>query len=131
VTLRSIEYVLQTVVEGRESLWEAQSLRDKYLPEFLLSAFRVLTLHPKVPANQRAKDRRELFARIHGSLERVFDSYPGRKSFIFLTCKEVADSLRSDPDSLGLPDGLKYELPNLASELVRTRKIRGLETSKS
>jgi len=117
VTLRSLEFILQTVIEGRESLWGTQALRDKYLPEFLLSAIRVLTLHPKTPANQRAKDRRDRFSRIHRSLERVFDSYPGSNSFLLLVCKEVTDSLRSDPDSLALPPGLRYELPNLASEL--------------
>jgi hypothetical protein len=118
VTLRSLEFILQTVIEGRESLWGTQALTDKYLPEFLLSAIRVLTLHPKTPANQRAKDRRDRFARIHRSLERIFDSYPGSNSFLLLVCKEVTDSLRSDPDSLALPPGLRYELPNLASELV-------------
>lgn len=118
ITLRSVEFILQLVIEGRESLWGAQSLRDKHLPEFLLSTLRVLTLHPKTPANQRAKDRRDRFARIHRSLEQVFDSYPGSNSFLLLVCKEVTDSLRNDPDSLALPLGLKYELPNLASELV-------------
>lgn len=118
VSLRTIEFVLQTVVEGRESLWEVEALRNKYLAEFLLSALRVITLHPKAPANQRAKDRRDRFSRIHRSLERVFDSYGGDKSFLLMVCKECTDSLRADPDSLGLPPGLKYELPNLASELV-------------
>ncbi|KAF4636464.1 hypothetical protein G7Y89_g1616 [Cudoniella acicularis] len=117
VTLRTVEFVLQTVVEARESLWEVEALRDKYLAEFLLSALRVLTLHPKAPTNQRAKDRRDRFARVHRSLERVFDSYPGQKSFLLLVCREVTDSLRTDPDSLALPPGLKYGLPNLASEL--------------
>lgn len=116
--MRSIDFVLQTVVEGRESLWDAQTLRDKYLAEFLLSALRVLTLHPKVPANQRAKDRRDRFARINRSLELVFDSYPGNNSFLLFVCKEVTESLRTDPDSLILPPGLRNELPNLASELV-------------
>lgn len=118
VTLRSVEFVLQLVLEGRESLWEAQSLRDKYLAEFLLSALRLLTLHPKAPANLRAKDRRERFARIHRSLERIFDSYPGTKSFLLLVCKEITDALRTEPSALQLPPRLKYELPNLASELV-------------
>ncbi|CAG8961469.1 hypothetical protein HYFRA_00013921 [Hymenoscyphus fraxineus] len=117
VSLRTIEFVLQTVVEGRESLWEVEVLRNKYLAEFLLSALRVLTLHPKAPANQRAKDRRDRFSRIHRSLERVFDSYGGDKSFLLLVCKECTDSLRTDPESLGLPSGLKFEMPNLASEL--------------
>ena len=117
VTLRSVEFVLQTVLEGRESLWEAPLLRDKYLAEVLLSTLRILTLHPKAP--QRAKDRRDRFARIHRSLEGVFDSYPGPKSFLLLVCKEMTDTLRKDPDALPLPPRLRYELPNLASELVR------------
>lgn len=118
VTLRSVEFVLQVVLEGRDSLWEAQSLRDKYLAELLLSALRLLTLHPKAPANQRAKDRRERFARVHRSLERIYDSYPGPKSFLLLVCREITDALRTEPNALVLPPKLKYELPNLASELV-------------
>ncbi|QSZ31823.1 hypothetical protein DSL72_001392 [Monilinia vaccinii-corymbosi] len=47
VTLRTIEFALQIVIEGRESLWESQQLRDKYLAEFLLSALRVLQLLPQ------------------------------------------------------------------------------------
>jgi hypothetical protein len=119
VTLRSVEFALQIVVDGRESLWESRPLRDKYLAELLLSALRFLTLHPKAPANQRAKDRRDRFARIHGLLERLCDSYPGQKSFLLLVCKEVTDSLRTEPDAVALPTRLRYELPNLATELVR------------
>ncbi|KAL2024840.1 hypothetical protein VTK56DRAFT_5661 [Thermocarpiscus australiensis] len=117
VALRTVELVLQTVVEGRESFWEHRRLRDKYLAEFLLSALRVLTLHPKAPTNQRARERRERFARIHGSLEQVFDSYPGPKSFLLEVCKEVTYQLHTDPDTLGLPPRLRSELPNLTSEL--------------
>jgi hypothetical protein len=120
VTLRSVEFVLQIVLEGRDSLWEAQSLRDNYLPELLLSALRLLTLHPKAPANQRAKDRRERFARIHRSLERIYDSYPGPKSFLLLICKEITNALRTEPTALVLPQKLRYELPNLALDLVST-----------
>lgn len=119
VTVRTVEFALQIVIEGRDSLWERTSLRDKYLAEFLFSALRVLTLHPKAPTNQRAKDRRERFARIHRSLERLYDSYPGPKSFLLLVCKEITDSLRTEPNTLALPPRLRYELPNLASELVR------------
>ncbi|SPQ25905.1 65c995ef-687c-43fa-8e78-e24562eec5c7 [Thermothielavioides terrestris] len=117
VGLRSVEFVLQTIAEGRESLWEHRKLRDKYLAEFLLSALRVLSVHPKTPSNQRARDRRERFARIHGALEQVFDSYPGPKSFSLEVCKEVAAQLHADPDVLMLPPKLRSELPNLASEL--------------
>lgn len=123
VTMRSVEFVLQIVVEGRESLWDAEELRDKYLAEFLLSSVRVLTLHPKAPSNQRAKDRRERFARIHRSLERIYDSYPGPKSFLLTVCKEITDSLRTEPNALGLPPRLRYELPTLATELVSGRHI--------
>lgn len=118
VAMRAVELVLQIVVEGRESLWEADQLRDKYLAEMLLSALRVLTLHPKAPTNHRAKDRRERFARVHRSLERIYDSYPGSKSFLLMVCKEVTDSLRTEPNALILPARLRYELPNLATELV-------------
>ncbi|KAK3989686.1 hypothetical protein QBC44DRAFT_326948 [Cladorrhinum sp. PSN332] len=117
VALRSVEFVLQTVVEGRESLWEHRQLRDMYLAEFLLSALRVLTLHPKAPTKQRARDRRDRFSRIHSSLEQVFDSYPGPKSFLLEVCKEVTNRLHIDPDALNLPPKLKLELPTLASEL--------------
>lgn len=119
VTLRSVEFILQVVTEGRESLWEHRQLRDRYLAEFLLSALRVLTLHPKAPTNQRARDRRDRFARVHGSLEQVFDSYPGPKSLLLNVCKEVTYQLHVDPETLSLPLKLRSELPNLASELVR------------
>ncbi|KAL3422349.1 hypothetical protein PVAG01_06505 [Phlyctema vagabunda] len=117
VTLRVVDFVLQVVVEGRECLWNSQLLRDKYLAELLLSALRFLALHPKAPANHRLKDRRERFARIHRSLERVYDGYPGPKSFLLVVCKEVTDALRTDPDTLSLPQRLRYELPNLTSEM--------------
>jgi hypothetical protein len=118
VTFRSVEFVLQIVEEGRESLWDARLLRDKYLAELLLSALRVLMLHPKASAHQQAKDRRDCFAHIHRSLERLYDSYPGPKSFLLLVCKEVTDALCTEPNTLTLPPKLRYELPSLASELV-------------
>ncbi|KAL1844143.1 hypothetical protein VTJ49DRAFT_4995 [Mycothermus thermophilus] len=117
VAARSIDFVLQTVVEGREYLWEHRHLRDGHLAEFLLSALRVLALHPKAPANQRARDRRERFVRIHGALEQVFDSYPGPKSFLLEVCKEVTNQLHSDPDVLALPPRLRRELPTLTAEM--------------
>lgn len=118
VTLRSVEFVLQFVADGRELLWECRRLRDKYLAEFLLSALRILTLHPRGLTNQRMKDRRDRFARVHKSLEQVFDSYPGEKSFLLLLCKEVTTQLHADPGALALPQRLRYELPNLTAELV-------------
>jgi hypothetical protein len=117
VTLRAVEFVLQVVVEGRESLWEVRLLREKYLAELLLNALRFLTLHPKVPPS-RAKERRDRFARIHRQLEQIFDSYPGQESFLLLVCREITDSLRTEPNGLALPPRLRVELPNLASELV-------------
>ncbi|KAK4194435.1 hypothetical protein QBC40DRAFT_33483 [Triangularia verruculosa] len=117
VALRSVEFVLQTIVEGRETLWEYRSLRERYLADFLLSSLRVLTLHPKAPANHRSRDRRERFARIHSLLEQVFDSYPGPNSFPLEVCKEITNQLHVDPDSLGLPPKLASDLPNLTSEL--------------
>ena len=128
VALRAVEFVLQLVVEGREYLWEHRQLRDRYLAEFLLSALRVLALHPKAPTNQRARDRRERFARIHGTLEQVFDSYPGPKSFLLEVCKAVAGQLHDDPDALALPLKLRTELPTLASELVRIVRDSSLYT---
>lgn len=127
VALRSVEFVLQTVVEGRESLWENRQLRDRYLAEFLLSALRVLTLHPKAPTNQRARDRRDRFARVHASLEQLFDSYPGPKSFLLDVCKAVTGQLHADPDTLSLPRRLRSELPNLTTELVRNMVLNILK----
>ncbi|KAK0669782.1 hypothetical protein QBC41DRAFT_319272 [Cercophora samala] len=117
VALRSVEFLLQTIVEGRETLWEHRLLRERYLADFLLSSLRVLTLHPRAPAVQRSRDRRERFARIHGLLEQVFDSYPGPNSFSLAVCKEITTQLHVDPDSLGLPPGLASGLPNLTSQL--------------
>lgn len=118
VILRSVEFVLQNVVEGRDGLWEAHGLRDKHLPDFIISALRVASLHPKAPTSQRAKDRRDRYSRIHRSLERVYDGYPGPKSFLLLVCKELTDSLRTESIALGLPSKMRYELPNLASRMV-------------
>ncbi|KAG5291948.1 WD domain-containing protein [Histoplasma ohiense] len=116
-SLRCVEFVIQIVEDGRESLWEIRRLRDYYLAEFLLLSLRFLSLHPKAPTGQRTKDRRERFSRIHRSLERVYDSYPGPKSFLLQVCKEVTGSLRSDPDSLALPSRLRNKLPNLGTEM--------------
>lgn len=118
VTLRAVEFALQVVVEGRESLWDAQLLREKYLAELLLNALRFLTLHPKIPSTLRAKDRRDRFARIHRSLERVFDGYPAPESFRLLVCREITDALRTEPNGHPLPPRLRTELPNIATGLV-------------
>lgn len=118
VTLRAVEYVLLVIVEGRETLWEARLLRDKYLAEFLLNALRFVTLHPRIPSNQRSKDQRDRFARIHKLLERIFDSYPPPESSLLLVCMETTDSLRTRRNGLQLPARLKVELPNVATKLV-------------
>lgn len=118
VTVRCVEFVLQVVTDGREGLWESRQLRDKYLAEFLLSSLRIMTLHPRALTSQRARERRERYARIHKSLEQVFDSYPGDKSFLLLVSKEVTHQLCVDPNSITLPQRLRFELPNLTSELV-------------
>lgn len=118
VTLRCVEFVLQALVEGRELLWEDKRLRDKYLADFLLSALRVLTLHPRPPANIKSRDKRERFARVHRLLEQVFDNYPGPKSFLLVVARDVTGALQSDPSVLDLPHRLKHELPNLMTDLV-------------
>jgi hypothetical protein len=117
VTFRSVEFILQVLVEGRDSLWEIRPLRDKYFAEMLMSALRILMLHPKA-TNQRAKERRDRFTRIQRSMERVYDGYPGPQSFLSLVCKEMIDIMRTEPNTFALPQRLKYELPNLALELV-------------
>lgn len=119
VTLRAVEYVLQVIVEGRETLWEARLLRDRYLAEFLLNALRFITLHPRIPSNQRGKDQRDRFARVHKLLERIFDSYPPPESSLLLVCRETTDLLRMRPNGLLLPPRLKTDLPNVATKLVK------------
>lgn len=118
VILRSIEFILQTITDGRELLWEYRQLRDKYLAEFLVLALRLAALHPRGLTTQRVRDRRDRFARVHKSLEQLFDSYPGEKSFLLLLCKELTSKLQANPNALGLPPRLRNELPNLTSDLV-------------
>ena len=116
LTVRCIELVLHVVADGRDILWESRRLRDKHLADFLLSALRLLTLHPRPAAAHRA--RRDRFARIRKDLEQVFDSYPGDKSFLLLAARDVANQLCADADALALPRRLGHELPSLTSELV-------------
>ncbi|OAA66293.1 WD40/YVTN repeat-like-containing domain protein [Cordyceps fumosorosea ARSEF 2679] len=117
VAARTMELVLQTIVEGRDSLWEATALRDEYLAEFLINALRVLHLHPRSPPMQRPKDRRARFARIHRLLEQIFDAYPGPKSFLLNMCKEITGRLHEDAHSLSLPLKMQQATPNLTAEL--------------
>lgn len=119
VTLRCIEFMLQVLVDGRESLWKEKRLRDKYLAEFLLSALRVLSLHPRPPPNMRSHEKRARLERVHRLIEQVFDSYPGPKAFLLVVARDVTSGLQSDPSVLDLPQRLRYELPNLITELVR------------
>jgi hypothetical protein len=130
VTARAVELVLQVITDGREALWSCRRLRDKYLAEFLLSAFRILTVHPRV-LNNRIKDRRDRFARIHKALEQIFDSYPGAKSFLLVVCKESTYQLHIDPDALSLPQRMRTGLPNLTSDIVRTKTATRRYTSNS
>ena len=118
VIARVVEFTAQTVAEGREKLWDAPLIRDKYLPQALLSMLRVLMLHPKAPSNQRAKERRARFARIHNSLEGVYDTYPRPRSFLLSICRDTTTYLCTNPDLLELPSRLKHELPTLASKMV-------------
>ncbi|TQV96737.1 WD40 repeat protein [Cordyceps javanica] len=117
IAARTVELVLQTIVEARDNLWEATALRDEYLAEFLLGALRVLQLHPRSPPLQRPKDRRARFARIHRLLEQIFDAYPGPKSFLLIMCKEITGRLHEDAHSLCLPPKMQQTAPNLTTEL--------------
>lgn len=121
VAARTVELLLQTIVECRDSLWESTTLRDEYLAEFLLGALRVLQLHPRSPPLQRPKDRRARFARIHRLLEQIFDAYPGPKSFLLTICKEITARLHEDAHSLCLPPKMQQGTPNLTDDLVRIR----------
>lgn len=118
VTARTVELLLQVLVESREILWDATDLLDDYLAEFLLGALRILTLHPRAPASQGAREKRRRLGRIHRLLEQIFDAYPGPKSFLLIVCKEVASKLHEDADSLALPQRMRFELPYIAGNLV-------------
>lgn len=119
VTVRTVEFILQTVLDAREVLWDT-SFRDEYLARLLLSTVRILLLHPKPPVNSKARDRRDRFARIQRSLERICDSYPDTNSSLLAVCRAIADTLCSAPDALTLPPRLKQELPSLTEDLVST-----------
>ena len=123
VAARTIELVLQVLVESREALWDAAVVRDEYLAEFLLGALRILALHPRQPSNQRSREKRRRLGRIHRLLEQIFDAYPGPKSFLLSVCKEVTSKLHEDPDSLSLPQRMRHELPNLAGKLVSSLTV--------
>jgi hypothetical protein len=118
VALRTIEFVLNIIADGRDSLWDAQATCNEHLSRLLLSVFRILTLHPKVPTNLRAKGRRDRFTHVYRSLECVCDRYPNSNSCLLLVCKDITNALRIQPDALAPPNRLKYELPSLATKLV-------------
>ncbi|GIK07553.1 hypothetical protein Aspvir_003219 [Aspergillus viridinutans] len=116
VTLRTVESILQIVLEAREVLWDAP-WRDEYVSRLVLSTVQILLLHPKPPPNSRLRDRRDRFARVHRALERVCDNYPSTHSSYLGVCRAIADALRAEPDALTLPSRLKQELPSLTGDL--------------
>ena len=116
VIMRSVEFILQTMVDGRESLCAAQQLGDKYLGETLLLALRILMLHPKPSVTPRARERRDRYARVHNSLEHLCEKNPTQRASLLLVCRETTNWLRADPDALALPPKLK--LPDLRSNMV-------------
>ncbi|GFF60150.1 hypothetical protein IFM51744_10193 [Aspergillus udagawae] len=116
VTVRTVEFILQIVLEAREVLWDAP-LRDEYVSRLVLSTVQILLLHPKPPPNSRLRDRRDRFARVHRALERVCDNYPDTNSSFLAVCRAIADALRAEPDALSLPPRLKQELPSLTGDL--------------
>lgn len=125
VTTRCVEQVLQTVVDGRDLLWECHQLRDHYLADFLLSALGFLALYPRAIANQRATARRERFNRIRKSLEQVFDNYAEERSSLLLVCREVANQLcAADSSVLSQPHGLSGRFPNITTDLVLTLTLQ-------
>lgn len=117
VALRTIEFVLNIIADGRDTLWEARATCNEHLSTLLLSVFRILTLHPKVPANLKAKGRRDRFTHVIRSLECVCDRYPGSNPCLLLVCKDITNALLSQPDALAPPYRMKYELPTLATKL--------------
>lgn len=123
VTVRTVEFILQIVLEAREVLWDSP-LRDEYLSRLVLSTVQILLLHPKTPPNSRLRDRRDRFARVHRALERVCDNYPDTSSSFLAVCRAIADALRAEPNALSLPPRLKQELPSLTGDLVRKRIFR-------
>ncbi|KAH3019392.1 hypothetical protein KXW60_006137 [Aspergillus fumigatus] len=116
VTVRTVEFILQIVLEAREVLWDSP-LRDEYLSRLVLSTVQILLLHPKTPPNSRLRDRRDRFARVHRALERVCDNYPDTSSSFLAVCRAIADALRAEPHALSLPPRLKQELPSLTGDL--------------
>ncbi|KAM5490654.1 hypothetical protein MaudMau93_002460 [Microsporum audouinii] len=112
---RSIEFVLQVVIEGHESLFNAHQQLDVQLADLISTALRVLSFHPKGLPD--IKDQKHRFARIHRLLDRLHDRFPGPRPCLLLICRDMANALRMDPTSLPLPTKLKREIPNLALDL--------------
>lgn len=110
---RSVDFVLQVVIDGRDSFWGDQLLWNQHLAEFLLSSLRLLQLIPK-----GLESRQERFGRIHCLLENVFNICPVPRSFLLSIAREFACILATAPGSVGLPPILRDNLPNLGSKLV-------------
>lgn len=116
VTIRTVEAVVQLVVDGKESLWEIHGTICNALGRFLLSALRVLALHPK-PTGIFDFTHRDRVARLHTLLELVCDNYPD-SSDLLLVCREVTRSLSDNPYSLTPPTWLRCQLASLKTKLV-------------
>ncbi|EFE38399.1 WD40 repeat protein [Trichophyton verrucosum HKI 0517] len=116
---RSIEFVLQVVLEGHENLFNVHQQLDVQLADLVSTALRVLSFHPKSLPD--IKDQKHRFARIHRLLDKLHDRYPGPRPCLLLICRDMANALRMDPTSLPLPTKLMKEMPNLALDLVADR----------
>ncbi|EGD86267.1 hypothetical protein H112_07198 [Trichophyton rubrum D6] len=112
---RSIEFVLQVVLEGHENLFNVHQHLDVQLADLVSTALRVLSFHPKSLPD--IKDQKHRFARIHRLLDKLHDRYPGPRPCLLLICRDMANALRMDPTSLPLPTKLMKEIPNLALDL--------------
>lgn len=114
--MRTVEVVVQLVVDGKESLWEIHATACNALGKFLLSALRVLALHPK-PTGILDFTHRDRVTRLHKLLELVCDNYPDSTDLL-LVCREVTRALSDNPYSLAPPTWLRCQLSSLKRKLV-------------
>ncbi|KAF3479877.1 WD40 repeat protein [Arthroderma uncinatum] len=92
---RSIEFVLQLVIDGHETLFNVHQQLDVQLADLVSTALRVLSFHPKgLPDIQDQKHR---FARIHGLLDKLHDRFPGPRPCLLLICRDIANALPKYP----------------------------------